>query len=159
VAVASSSPGSTRTGNAPDTELSAQLTTLGRQIGYGRGLRPGRSQVLALGVVIVAFWLVLVFGRALGQLNDATQRQQLAASDAATLQQQLEAGRHELALVQTDAFQSLQARALGMGASGELVFTLTSDAPPLPIVPLGQSDPASASTGPLEAWLELLFGR
>jgi hypothetical protein len=159
VALASSSTGSSRTRGAPDTELSGRLTTLGRQIGYGRGLRPGRSQLLALGLLVVAFWLVLVFGRALGQLNEATQREATAASEAAALQLQLEAGRRELALVQTDAFQLLQARALGMGGPGELVFTLSSDAPPPAIVPLGQRDPASPETGPLEAWLELLFGR
>ncbi len=159
VAVASSSTGSSRTPSAPDTDLNVRLTTLGRQIGYGRGLRPGRSQLLALGLLILAFWLVLVFGRALGQLNEASQRQGTAASEAAALQLQLEAGRRELALVQTDAFQLLHARALGMGGPGELVFTLSSDEPPPAIVPLGQSDPASAEPGPLEAWLELLFGR
>lgn len=144
---------------APDSELSGRLDSLGRQIGYGRGLRPGRAQLLVLAIVIVAFWLVLTFGRALGQLNDATQRQQTADADAAALQLQLEAGRRELALVQTDAFQRLQARALGMGEMGELIFTVTSDAPPPAIVPLGQSASALVEKGPLDAWLELLFGR
>lgn len=157
VATASGAPGRAQTG--PDTELSARLDTLGRQIGYGRGLRPGRTQLVALGIVIVAFWLVVVFGRALGQLNDATLRQQAAAADAAALQLQLEAGRRELALVQTDAFQRLQARSLGMGERGELIFTLASDAPPPQIVPLGRRDATAATQSPLEAWLELLFGR
>jgi hypothetical protein len=158
VAVASAGTRATRTSSEPDTELSARLTTLGRQIGHGRGLRPGRTQLVALGIVIVAFWLVVVFGRALGQLNDATLRQQAAAADAAALQGQLDSGRRELALVQTDAFQRLQARALGMGGAGELVFTLTSDGPAPPVVPLGQSAPTVASQSPLDAWLELLFG-
>jgi hypothetical protein len=158
VAVASVSDASGRARSGPDTELNARLTTLGRQVGYGRGLRPGRSQLLALGLLIVAFWIVLAFGRALGQLNDATLRQQEAAAEAGRFQAQLEAGRRELALVQTDAFQRLQARSLGMGETGELVFTLTSDAPPPQIVPLGQRDATSATQGPLEAWLELLFG-
>ena len=160
VATATSTSGraSERARTGPDTELNARLTTLGRQIGYGRGLRPRRSQLLALGLLVVAFWLVLVFGRALGQLNEATQRQHTAASEAAALQLQLEAGRRELALVQNDAFQLLQARALGMGGPGELVFTLSGDVPPPAIVPLSQSDAASVKTGPLEAWLELLFG-
>jgi hypothetical protein len=159
VAVASASDASGRVQTGPDTDLNARLTTLGRQIGYSRGLRPGRAQLLALGVLIVAFWMVVTFGRALGQLNEATQRQQAAAAQAAALQLQLEAGRRELALVQTDAFQRLQARALGMGELGELVFTLTSDASPPAIVPLGQSASAAVEKGPLEAWLELLFGR
>jgi hypothetical protein len=158
VVVASAGARSTRPSSGADTELNAQLTTLGRQIGYGRGLRPGRRQLLALVIVIVIFWAVVVFGRALGQLNDATQRQQIAADEARSVQLQLEAGRRELALVQTDAFQSIQARALGMGGNGELIFTLTSEGPPPVIVPLGQSVPAAPKAGPLETWLELLFG-
>lgn len=159
VAVATAGGASGRAQAGPDTELNERLTALGRQIGYGRGLRPGRAQIVALGIVVVAFWLVVVFGRALGELNDATLRQQTAAAEAGTLQAQLEAGRRELALVQTDAFQRLQARTLGMGETGELVFTLTSDGPPPQIVPLGQRATPSAAHGPLEAWLELLFGR
>lgn len=156
VATAGGAPGRARSG--PDTDLNARLTTLGRQIGYGRGFRPGRAQLFAFGILIVAFWLVVTFGGTLGQLNNATQREQTAAAEAAALQLQLEAGRRELALVQTDAFQRLQARALGMGETGELVFTLASDAPPPAIVPLGQRNTTSATQGPLEAWLELLFG-
>lgn len=158
VAVATAGGASGRAHGPADTELNARLTRLGRQIGYGRGLRPRRSQVVALGILIVAFWLVLVFGRALGQLNDATQRQHVAANETATLQAQLEAGRRELALVQTDAFQRLQARSLGVGGAGELVFTLTSDVPPPAIVPLGQGPAGSTQIGPLDAWLELIFG-
>ena len=158
VAVASATGASERVRSGPDTEISGRLDSLGRQIGYGRGPRPGRAQLLAVAILIVAFWLIVTFGRALGQLNDATQRQQTAAAEAAALQLQLEAGRRELALVQTDAFQRLQARALGMGEMGELVFTLTSDAPPPAIVPLGKRDTTAATQGPLEAWLELLFG-
>jgi hypothetical protein len=110
-------------------------------------------------LVIVGFWVVIGFGRALGQLNDATQRQQVAAAQNLTLEAQLEAARRELTLVQTDAFQSLRARALGMGQNGELVFALTADAPPPPaVVPLGRAAAPAVVQTPLEAWLELLFG-
>jgi hypothetical protein len=144
---------------APDTQLSSRLDSLGRQIGYGRGLRPGRTQIVALVLVIVGFWLVIGFGRALGQLNDATLRQQAAAAETQALQAQLDAGRRELMLVQTDAFQRLQARALGMGENGELVFALTADAPPPPqIVPLGRAAARGEAQTPLESWLQLLLG-
>ena len=143
---------------APDTQLSSRLDSLGRQIGYGRGLRPGRTQIVAVVLVIVGVWLVIGFGQALGQLNDATQRQVAAAAETQTLQAQLKAGRRELMLVQTDAFQGLQARALGMGKNGELVFALTADAPPPAIVPLGRTAAPAATQTPLEAWLDLLFG-
>src|SRR5512141_1135787 len=116
---------------APDTQLSSRLDSLGRQIGYGRGLRPGRTQIVAVLLVIVGFWLVIGFGRALGQLNDATPRQQAAVAET----------------------QTLQARALGMGQNGELVFALTADAPSPPaIVPLGQAAAPTAKQTPLEAW-------
>jgi len=96
---------------APNSELGGRLDSLGRQIGYGRGLRPGRAQILAIALVVLAFWLVVVFGRALGQLNDATQREATAAAETRALQAQLQAGQRELMLVQTDAFQKMQARA------------------------------------------------
>ena len=159
VAVASAGNASERPRNGPDTELSAQLTTLGRQIGNGRGLQSRRAQILAVVLMVLAFWLLITFGRALGQLNDATQRQAAAAAETSTLQAQLEAGRRELMLVQTDAFQGMQARALGMGGLGEQIFALTADAPPpAAIVPLGQGSTAAAPQSPLAAWLELLFG-
>jgi len=144
---------------AANSELGSRLDSLGRQIGYGRGLRPGRTQIVAVLVVVLAVWLVLTFGRALTQLNDATQREAAAAAETRSLAAQLEAGRRELILVQTDAFQALEARALGMGGPGEKIFALTTDAPPPPaIVPLGQDAASSATKTPLDAWLELLFG-
>jgi hypothetical protein len=144
---------------APNSELGGRLDSLGRQIGYGRGLRPGRAQILAIALVVLAFWLVVVFGRALGQLNDATQREATAAAETRALQAQLQAGQRELMLVQTDAFQKMQARALGMGSDGELVFALTADAPPpQPIVPLGQASASTTQRSPLDSWLQLLFG-
>jgi cell division protein FtsB len=144
---------------APDSELNAQLTELRRQIGYGRGFRPSRSQVLLVGLLVLGFWLLLTFGRSLAQLNDASQREAVMAAEAAALQQELDAGRRELTLVQTDAFQALQARALGYGANGEIAFTLPVDAPPPDhIVPLGSAGAPAAAASPLEAWLNLLFG-
>jgi hypothetical protein len=144
---------------APSSDLGNRLESLGRQIGYGRGLRPNRTQIVAVGLVILAFWLVVVFGKALGQLNDATQRQAVAAADTQALQLQLDSGKRELMLVQTDAFQALQARSLGMGGKGEQVFALTADAPPPPaIIPLGRTSATVTQPGPLEAWLQLLFG-
>lgn len=159
VAVASASQAVTRARDVPDTELSNQLTTLRRQMGTGRGLRPGRAQVLLVALVVAGFWLVLVYGRALNQLNEATARQAVIAGETQALQMQLDADQRELRLAQTDAFQGLQARALGLGRNGELVFALASGAPPpAPIVPLGHAAGPAAAQTPLEAWLKLLFG-
>lgn len=145
---------------APNSELNAQLTELRRQIGYGRGFRPTRSQLVLVGLLVVAFWLLLTFGRSLAQLNEASQREAAMTAETNALQAELDAGRRELTLIQTDAFQALQARALGYGENGELVFTLPAEAPPPDhVIPLGAGDAAQAKQTPLEAWLDLLFGR
>jgi len=144
---------------APDSELNAQLTDLRRQIGYGRGFRPSRSQVLLVGLLIVGFWLLLTFGRSLALLNEASQREAAMTAETNALQQELDAGRRELTLIQTDAFQALQARALGHGENGEIAFSLPADAPPPDrVVPLGATGAPAATSTPLEAWLNLLFG-
>ncbi len=159
VALASASELPLRARTAPEPELQQQLTTLGRQIGYGRRFRPGRSQLLLVGLLILGLWLVLVFGRALTDLNNASERQQALAAESQALSQRLAAGRRELQLVQTDSFQRLQARAFGLGAPGELVFSLESGAPTAaPVMPLGGAGAGPEVVSPLDAWLRLLFG-
>ncbi len=159
VALASTSEVPLRARLAPEPELQQQLTALGKQIGYGRRFRPGRSQLLLVGLLILGLWLVLVFGRALTDVNAATERQAVLARESQALSQRLEAGRRELLLVQTDSFQRLQARAFGLGAPGELVFSLESGAPTAaPVMPLGAAGAGPQTVSPLDAWLGLLFG-
>src|SRR3954469_21571177 len=137
--------------------------------GSARGRTPfglGRLHFVLIGIAIVAVWLIFVFARALGDLDRATARQHSIATEAATLQARLDADHRELALVQTDAFQRLQARAYGLGGPGEIVFSLPQDAPSAPpITPLGggqssasDAQDATDATTPLDAWLKLLFG-
>ncbi len=159
-AVAIASSAAHANARSVDADLERQLERLGRRVGSGPSLRPGRNHVAFLVMLVVGIWVVAVFGRALTDLNQATQRQQSVAAESAALELRLAADRRELALVQTDAFQALQARAYGLGAPGERVFSLPSDAPAAAaIVPLGQSAPADVEEAPLDAWLALLFGR
>jgi hypothetical protein len=128
-----------------------------------RGFRLRRLHLVLIGLAIVGVWLVFVFARALGDVDHATSRQQAVAEEASTLQARLEADRRELLLVQTDAFQRLQARAYGLGGPGEVVFSLPQDAPSAPpITPLGggqrSATSATDSVTPLDAWLRLIFG-
>lgn len=125
--------------------------------------RPRRLHLLLLLIAVVSVWLVIVFAKALGDVDRATARRAAVAAEAATLQARLDADHRELALVQTDGFQRLQARAYGMGEPGEIAFSLPPDAPPPPaITPLGDARPATAgtrtTTAPLDAWLTILFG-
>ncbi len=140
-------------------DLEKQLADLNRQV-RPRNLRPGRTHLVLVAIAIAAAWLVIVFANTLGEVDRATARREAVAAESAALEQQLAAERRELALVQTDGFQALQARAYGMGAPGERVFSLSAGAPsPEPIIPLGQQAPVSSASSPLDAWLELLFSR
>jgi hypothetical protein len=136
-----------------------QLSSLGEQLGYGRRLRPGRAQVGLILLAVLGIWVVFVFASVLGQLNEAATREQAISAETTTLQRRLDAGQRELVLVQTDAFQRIQARAYGLGAPGEVVFSLDAGAPsPPPITPLGAAPAAAKAQTPLDAWLRVLFG-
>jgi hypothetical protein len=135
------------------------LDSLARQLRGGRRLGPGRSYLGLVVLVVVAIWVVFMFGRALTQLNEATQRAAAVRTETGVLYDRLEEVQRELELVQTDAFLSLQARGYGMGESGERVFGLAPGAPAPPaIVPLGGTATSADGRTPLESWLRLLFG-
>jgi len=133
----------------------------------GASARPPRSfklrrihfVLIALGVV--AIWLVFVFAKALSDVDHATTVHQSIAAETQALQARLDAVHREQQIVQTDAFQRMQGRAYGMGATGEIVFALPANAPsPAPIAPLGAAAAKGASDAvtPLDEWLSILFG-
>jgi len=159
VAIAASRVLPTPAQRTPDPQVEAQVATLRKQLGYGRRLRPGRKQLGLIALLIVGAWVVLSFGRTITQLNAASDRQAALAVDTAALSAQLDAGEREVELVQTDGFQALQARAFGIGAPGEIAFSLESAAPAAPpLAPLGSIGPGAQAHTPLDAWLRLLFG-
>jgi hypothetical protein len=104
-------------------------------------------------------WLVLVFGRAIAQSNQASaQAGALRAQDAA-LSQQVADRQAELTVIQSPAFLALEARAYGYGTAHEQVFALQPGAPPAPsITPLGAPPPTPPPPTPLQSWLQLLLG-
>ena len=117
-----------------------------------------RAHLVTVVIAIVALWVVLSFGRTITALNSATDREQLLVDETAALAAQLEASNRELALVQTEGFQALQARAFGIGKPTEVNFSLEPGAPsPQPLVPLGSEANRAAPQTPLDAWLRLLF--
>ncbi len=150
-------PVAVRRGQEPQAD--AQLTSLRKQLGYGRRLRPRRSHFALIALVIVAFWVVLSFGRTITQLNAANDRRTGLMAETAALSAQIDAGHRELDLVQTDGFQALQARAFGIGAPGEIAFSLEAGAPVASeVTPLGSVGREGQAQTPLDAWLRLLFG-
>ena len=163
VALASTNGRTAGARRAAETDLEQQLAKLGRPVRTKRSFRPRRLHAALIALAVIAVWLVFVFGRSLGDVDHATARQQTVSAEAATLQTRLDADKRELVLVQTDAFQRLQARAYGLGAAGEQAFSLEPGAPsPPPITPLGQTSAAGATDAgagtALDAWLKILFG-
>jgi cell division protein FtsB len=135
------------------------MDSLRAQLGYGRRFKLRRGHVIALAVVAVAAWALLSFGRTITQLNAATDRESQLTDETTSLSAQLDASRREMELVQSEAFQQIQARAYGMGAPGEIVFALEPGAPsPVPVVPLGGLATKASAQTPLDTWLRLLFG-
>jgi hypothetical protein len=157
-ALASTVEPSGRAPAEPREDLQQQLSSLKRQIN-GRGFRPRPGHFMLLAVVILGAWLLVVFGRGLAQLNEAADRQAIVAAEVSALSDRLDAGERELILVQSDAFQQMQARSFGMGATGEIAFGFEQDAATAPLItPLGGASNEQAELSPLDAWLTLLFG-
>jgi cell division protein FtsB len=127
-----------------------------------RSFRLRRIHLALIALAVVAIWLVFVFAKALSDVDHATAVHQSIAAETQALQARLDAVHKEQQIVQSDAFQRMQARSYGMGATGEIVFALPPNAPsPAPIAPLGVAAAKTASgdtATPLDAWLRILFG-
>lgn len=118
-----------------------------------------RTLTLVASALLVA-WLVLVFGRAISQSNEVAAQAAALRSQDAALAQQVSDREAELSVIQSPAFLALEARAYGYGEPSEQVFALQPGAPlPPSITPLGAEPSAAPPPAPLEAWLQLLFGR
>ena len=121
-----------------------------------------RRRVVTVAGALLAGWLVLSFVRQVGEAGAASDRAaELRAANAA-LQDEVARLQADLNHVQDDRYIRLEGRAYGLGARGELSFALAADAPSLPLDAPGSAtvrlgaEPRPA--GPLEAWLEVLFG-
>jgi hypothetical protein len=128
-------------------------------VGAASAARVERRAVAVAVGLIAAGWIVLSFGRALADANALSQRQASELAVNTALQARVDAGRREIAFIQTAAFLTFEARTYGMGMPRERAFALDAGAPsPDPIVPLGaEITPAPPST-PLDDWLRLLLG-
>lgn len=118
-----------------------------------------RRGLTAVGVALVAGWLIFIFAGALSQAEDVNRLAEQLRAENAELERRVEAGRSEIELIASDLFLRLQARAYGIGEVGERPFALADGAPaPAPLPLLGAGVERDRVTTPLEAWLDLLFG-
>jgi hypothetical protein len=125
---------------------------------YGRRLRPTRGLIVLVAIVLIGMWFLAGFARTMTQLDTSSDRRAELTTETTALSNRLDADHRELELIQTDAFQSLQARSYGIGAPGEISFSVPHDVAPQHVVPLGSTATQAAAQTPLEAWLSLLFG-
>jgi cell division protein FtsB len=127
-------------------------------LAYGRRLRPTRGLIVLLAIVLIGLWFLAGFARTMTQLNTSSDRRAELTTETTALSSRLDAGHRELELIQTDAFQALQARSYGIGAPGEISFSVPRGSSAPGLVPLGGKESQSSVKTPLEAWLSLLFG-
>jgi len=124
-----------------------------------RRVRPSRVHVALVIGVFIGFWVVLAFGRTMGQLSEATQRAAIVRAENAELTSRLAGAQTESALLQSEPYLRFEARGFGMGEPGERAFGLTPGAPaPAPVTPLGGTPATTGPGAPLDNWLRVLFG-
>jgi hypothetical protein len=121
-----------------------------------------RRKLATIAGVVAAAWLVLAFGRQVGEASAASNRADDLRAGNAALRQDVATLQRDLARVQDARFIALEARVFGLGGPGEVPFTLEANAPSL-----APDAPGSAgvrlgvtrdSRSPIEVWLSLIFG-
>lgn len=122
-------------------------------------VRASRRTLLIVVGIGLAVWLAVIFGQGLARVSALTGQVAERRSEIGTLEARVQALHDEIALIETEPFLRIQARAYGVGEPGERSFARRSDAPPpARIVPLGGEPEAQPAAGPFEEWLRLLFG-
>ncbi len=123
-------------------------------------LSPRRLLQIVAAVAIV--WGVVSFGRQVASASAASAHEDALRGANAALQAQVSAMQGELTLIQEQRYIDQQARAYRLGTSQEIPFALEAGAPALPADAPGSAaqrlgaEPTSG--GPLDHWLEILFG-
>jgi hypothetical protein len=121
-----------------------------------------RRRLAWIAAALVTAWVVIVFGRQVGEASAASARATQLSAENDRAAAELRSLRLELDLVSRPAYVDLAARAERLGTGREQAFTIAPGAPPLP-----DDAPGSAATAvgaedrerpPVEVWLSLLFG-
>jgi cell division protein FtsB len=121
-----------------------------------------RRRLATVTGIVIAAWLVLAFGRQVGDATAASNRADELRLSNAALRQDVSTLQQDLTRVQDDRFIRLQGRQFGLGGPGEIPFTLAAgspalaaDAPGSAAVRLGAVHDRRSS---LEVWLATIFG-
>ncbi len=124
------------------------------------GIAPRR--LILAGAAILLVWAVVSFGRQVAEASAASARAEDLRAANAALTDEVAAMEQELQVIQDQRYIGQAARAFRLGNPDEIPFALEADAPPLPAdapgsaaARLGADD---VPDGPLERWLDVLFG-
>jgi cell division protein FtsB len=118
--------------------------------------------MLVAAIVLSVAWLAVAFLRQVGDVTTAAARAEALSTANAQLSGEIAALDAELRMIQRQQYVVIQARAHGLGESGEIPFALEQPLPSLaPDSPgsagLRVGAPAPRRTA-LDTWLTLLFG-
>jgi len=121
-----------------------------------------RRRLAALGIAVVVGWLALSLAGQVGEASNVSVRADDLRLANAALSDEVDVLQGAVDRVRDPDYVAVQARAFGLGGTGEIPFQLAADAPPLAadapgsaVIGQGAADVARAN---LEAWLDLLFG-
>lgn len=121
-----------------------------------------RRRVVTAAGILAAALMTLSFVRQVGEATAATNRAADLRGGNAALRAEVERLEQDLGHVQDPRFIQLEARAYGLGGPREIPFALAADAPALPPGAPGSAaarlGASPSEAGPLEAWLDVLFG-
>jgi hypothetical protein len=120
-----------------------------------------RRRLATIAGALVAAWLVISFGRQVGDASAASTRADDLRAGNAELRAQIETLQSDLGRVQASPYIGIAGRGYGLGGRHEVPFSLgpapslAPDAPGSASVRLGA---APVSTSPIDEWLDLLIG-
>jgi hypothetical protein len=120
-----------------------------------------RRRLAFLVASICAVWIVIVFGRQVGEASSAAARLDAIRQQNAALAAKLDALEREYELIQRQEYIVQQGHGYRLGTPGEIAVTrarpvaLPANAPGSAALRLGAT---TETRTPLESWLSLLFG-
>ena len=121
-----------------------------------------RRRLALIAAGLVGAWLLVAFGRQVGDASAASARAGDLRSTNADLRSELTALQTDLRHVQEDPYVGIEARRYGLGVRHEVPFVLEAGAPSLPPDAPGSATQRVGADlvarSPIEAWLDLLFG-
>lgn len=121
-----------------------------------------RRRVAWIAAACITAWVVIVFGRQVGEASAAAARAEQLAAENQVIEADIAALSRELDMVASPGYVAQAARAERLGKGRERAFSLAPDAPAL-----SERAPGSATVAlgadqrhrpPIEVWLSLLFG-